>query len=147
MTASKRFVLVLVSIVFAAGFVLGGVMQPWDGVSAQSNDRVFELRTYTAQEGKLDALQARFRDHSVALLAKHGMPSLGYWVPVDAPLSDNTLIYILEHDSREAAAANWESFGKDPDWRRVAEESQRDGRLVTSVVSVYMGAADYSPTQ
>ena len=147
MTTSKRFVLVLVTMVFAAGFFLGGVIQPWEGVRAQSNDRVFELRTYTAPEGKLDALQARFRDHSVDILARHGMNSVGYWVPEDAPLKDNTLIYILAHDSREAAASSWESFGKDPEWQRVAEESQRDGRLVTSVVSVYMGAADYSPMQ
>ena len=133
--------------VFAAGYVHGGVIQPWKGVRAQSNDRVFELRTYTAPEGKLDALQARFRDHSVEILARHGMKSVGYWVPEDAPLSENTLIYILEHDSLAAAASSWQSFGKDPEWRRVAEESQRDGRLVTSVVSVHMGAADHSPMQ
>ena len=71
---------------------------------------VYELRTYTTNEGKLDALNARFRDHTVALFDKHGMESVGYWVPTDDPESQNTLIYVLEHDSREAAQVSWNAF-------------------------------------
>ena len=145
MLAHKRFVLVLLTVVFVAGFVLGGVVQPWDVVRAQSSARVFELRTYTAPEGKLGNLQARFRDHTMRLFEKHGMNNVGYWVPEDAPLSENTLIYILAHESREAASTSWRSFGSDPEWQRVAEESQRDGRIVSSVDSVFLEPTDYSP--
>src|ERR1700741_36435 len=85
---------------FGAGFLFN------DRVHAQSK-RVFELRTYHTLPGRLPALQRRFRDHTVAIFKRHGMTSVGYWVPQDAPASENTLIYIISHESREAAAKNW----------------------------------------
>ena len=107
---------------------------------------VYELRTYTTNEGKLDNLNARFRDHTVDLFDKHGMESVGYWVPTDEPQSDNTLIYVLRHQSREAASASWKAFIADPEWTKVAEESQKDGRILAKAPeSVFMDAADYSP--
>ena len=107
--------------------------------------KVFELRTYTAPDGKLPNLQARFRDHTIRIFNKHGMKSVGYWVPQDAPAKDNTLIYIISHDSREQAKKNWADFQADPEWKKVAAESQVDGRIVSNVVSVFMDATDYSP--
>ncbi len=89
---------------------------------------VFELRTYTAPDGKLPNLQARFRDHTIRIFNKHGMKNVGYWVPQDAPTKDNTLIYIISHDSREAAKKSWADFQADPEWKKVAAESQVDGR-------------------
>jgi hypothetical protein len=106
--------------------------------------KVFELRTYTAPDGKLPNLQARFRDHTIRIFNKHGMKSVGYWVPQDAPAKDNTLIYIISHDSREAAKKNWANFQADPEWKKVSAESQVDGRIVSNVVSVFMDATDYS---
>lgn len=111
----------------------------------QSAGKVYELRTYTTPEGKLPNLQARFRDHTIRIFNKHGMKSVGYWVPQDAPTKDNTLIYIISHDSREAAKTNWANFQADPEWKKVAAESQVDGRILNGVVSVYMDATDYSP--
>src|SRR5437764_7246280 len=90
-------------IIFLAGAIAGNLMQPVSVLRAQGDKRVFELRTYTAPEGKLDALHARFRDHTRRIFEKHGMTSIGYWVPQDAPDSQNTLIYILAHPSRDAA--------------------------------------------
>ena len=101
--------LVLSMLVLACGFCLGNVFKPWSAVHAQANTRVFEIRTYTAAEGKLDALHARFRDHTLALFEKHNMTSVGYFKPQDEPLKQNTLIYILAHPSREAAAKNWQA--------------------------------------
>ncbi len=112
---------------------------------AQSAGKVFEMRTYTAPDGKLPNLQARFRDHTIRIFNKHGMKSVGYWVPQDAPAKDNTLIYIISHDSREAAKKNWADFQADPEWKKVSAESQVDGRIVSGVVSVFMDATDYSP--
>lgn len=107
--------------------------------------KVFELRTYTAPEGKLPNLQARFRDHTIRIFNKHGMTSVGYWVPQDPPNKDNTLVYIISHDSREQAKKNWADFQADPEWKKVSAESQVDGRIVSNVVSVFMDATDYSP--
>jgi hypothetical protein len=107
---------------------------------------VYELRTYTTNEGKLDALNARFRDHTVGLFTKHGIESIGYWVPTDEERSKNTLIYVIKHKSREAAAASWKAFIADPDWKKAAAESEKDGKILAKgPESVYMEATDYSP--
>jgi len=103
---------------------------------------LYELRTYVTPEGKLDALNARFRDHTMKLFEKHGMKNIMYWVATDQP---NTLIYVIAHRSAEAAQASWAAFREDPVWKRVAEETQRDGKLVEKVESVFMKATDYSP--
>src|SRR5262245_23016142 len=72
--------------------------------------RVFELRTYTPAPGKLDALNARFRDHTIALFKKHGMEVVGFWEPIDKEAgAGQRLIYLLAHPSRAAAAANWKA--------------------------------------
>ena len=132
----------LVAIAFVSGIVLGRTGR----VEAQAQGRVFELRTYTTPEGKLEALKSRFRDHTVRIFQRHGMKSIGYWVPADSPKSGNTLIYILQHESREAAKKSWADFAQDPEWKKVSAESQKDGRIVAEngVVSVYMNATDFS---
>ena len=127
---------------FASILAVGGTIL----VPATAKAEVYELRTYTTNEGKLDNLNARFRDHTVALFDKHGMESVAYWVPTDEPQSANTLIYVLRHESREAASASWKAFIEDPAWAKVAEESQKDGRILAKAPeSVFMEATDYSP--
>jgi hypothetical protein len=106
---------------------------------------VYELRVYHAAEGKLDDLLRRFRDHTVALFTKHGMKSVAYWTPTDEPLKGRTLIYILEHPSRAEAAANWKSFQADPEWVKVRDASEANGKLVEKVDSTYMTMTDFSP--
>ena len=114
-------------------------------VPATAAAEVFELRTYTTNEGKLDNLNARFRDHTVRLFNKHGMKSVGYWVPVDEPKSKNTLIYVIKHKSREAAKASWKAFLADPEWKKAARDSQKDGPILAKAPdSVFMNATDYS---
>jgi len=103
---------------------------------------LYELRTYYTPEGKLDDLNARFRDHTMKLFEKHGMKNIMYWVPVEKP---NTLIYVIAHKDREAADASWAAFRSDPEWQKVAEETQRNGKLVEKVESIYMTETDYSP--
>ena len=128
----------------AAGFALGAVYST-SVAQAQAANKVYELRTYTAPDGKLPDLNARFRNHTMRIFQNHGMTSVGYWVPQDAPAKDNTLIYIISHASREAAKKNWADFAADPEWKKVSAESQVNGPIVTKVVSVYMDATDYSP--
>jgi hypothetical protein len=107
--------------------------------------RVFELRTYTTPEGKLDQLDARFRNHTLALFAKHGMTNLGYFHPLDANKgAGNTLIYFLAHANRDAAAASWKSFREDPNWVKARTESEKEGRITSKVESVFLTPADFS---
>jgi hypothetical protein len=106
---------------------------------------VFELRVYHAAPGKLGELEARFRDHTIKIFDRHGMKSVAYWTPMDDPEKTNTLIYILRHPSREAAAANWKSFQDDPEWKSVKEKSEANGKLVDKVDSTYMVMTNFSP--
>lgn len=109
---------------------------------ACAQNRVYELRTYTVNEGKLEALKANFRDHNIELLKRHGIESIGYWVPKDPEKSKNTLIFMLAHPSMEAAKKNWQEFLTDPDFKKVAAAS---GNLVSHVDVVFMDPADFSP--
>ena len=145
MTTTTRPKLVFSMLVFASGFCLGIVFQPWSAVHAQPTTRVFEIRTYTAAEGKLDALHARFRHHTLALFKRHGMTSVDYFKPQDAPHKQNTLIYILAHPSREAAAKNWQAFQNDTEWQKVKAASETQGALTTKIESVFADPTDYSP--
>ena len=113
--------------------------------AAPSAARFFEMRTYHAAAGKLDALHARFRDHTTALFSKHGMTSIGYWTPADGDTAKNTLVYILAYPSRDAAKASWKAFQADPQWQKAKAASEVDGKLVDKVDSVYMNSTDYSP--
>ena len=83
----------------------------------------------------------------MSIFEKHGITNVAYWTPQDEPLSSNTLIYIIAHDSREAATASWAAFGADPEWQRVSRESQVDGRILNGVVSVFLDPTDFSPMQ
>jgi len=123
--------LVLLSLLMA-GFAFG-------------QNRIFELRTYTCNEGKLEALKTRFRDHTIEIFKRHGMESIGYWIPQDPEKSKTTLIYIISHASREQATKNWREFGADPEWKKVAAESEANGKILAKAPeSVYMDAADFS---
>jgi hypothetical protein len=106
-------------------------------------DRVFELRTYHCFPGKLETLKTRFRDHTIRIFKKHGMESIGYWVPQNEG-HDNTLIYIIAHASRDQAKKNWDDFRNDPEWKKVAADSEANGKIVEKVDSVYMDPADFS---
>lgn len=143
MNATRLVTVSVLGLVFVGGFVLGGVVQPWGVASAQGR-RVYELRTYTSPDGKLGELQARFRNHTVKLFERHGITSVGYFVPQDAPQSQNTLIYILAHKDRESAKQNWAAFQKDPEWQAVYKESSKNGPLQTQVLSVFMDPLDFS---
>lgn len=107
---------------------------------------VYELRIYYPAPGKLAALNARFRDHTLKLFEKHGMRNVAYWneqPTKDAP--DGRVIYVLAYPSREARDADWKAFGEDPAWRAVIATSEAGGKLVTKVDNVFMTMADYSP--
>jgi NIPSNAP len=116
-----------------------------DKANPASTTAVYELRVYHAVAGKLADLEARFRDHTIKIFDRHGIKSVAYWTPLDEPEKSNTLIYILRHPSREAAAANWKSFQDDPEWKRVKEKSEANGKLVEKIDSTFLALTDFSP--
>ena len=114
--------------------------------SSVASGRVFELRTYTASPGKLDALNARFREHTLALFKKHGMEVVGFWEPLDKEAgAGEKLVYMLAHKSREAAEASWKSFRDDPEWVKVKADSEKGGVLTVKIESVFLAGTNYSP--
>mgnify|MGYP001560618180 CR=1 FL=1 len=107
-------------------------------------DRFFELRTYTPSPGKMDALLARFRDHTLKLFEKHGMTNIGYWITEGAE-GEKKLAYLLAFPSKDARNASFKAFGADPDWQKVYADSQKDGiKLASKVESVFLTPADFS---
>ena len=140
MTMAKRSWLFLV-----AGLVLGASLQHTLAAGTEPAGKVFEIRTYHTFPGRLDALHKRFREHTMKVFEKHGMSNVGYWVPQDSPAHESTLIYVISHASRDAAKANWAAFNADPEWKKISDASQVDGKIVERVESVFMDATDYSP--
>jgi ABC-type transport system involved in Fe-S cluster assembly fused permease/ATPase subunit len=141
MLSNQRFAVAFATTVFVAGVFVGSAFQSWSVARAQGQ-RVYELRTYTPAEGKLQDLHKRFRDHTLRIFKKHGMENVIYLAPQDAPLKDSTLIYIISHANRDQAKKNWAEFGADPEWQKVAAESGI-GRI--KIDSVYADPTDYSP--
>src|SRR5688572_2763056 len=123
---------------------------PEPKIEVAPGGRVFEFRTYTTPPGGLDAINARFRDHTVKLFEKHGMKNVVYFNRMkDQKDADVTLFYILSHKSHDAAKASFDAFRKDPDWiaARKASEDKAGGSLTVKdgVKSEFWKATDYSP--
>ena len=114
-----------------------------DEPKATGKDRVFEMRTYYPHPGRSEAMHKRFRDHTCDLFKKHGMELIGFWSPRDEAKKEN-LVYILAFPSMDAAKASWKAFQGDPEWIKVRDESEKDGKIVAKVDSVYMNPTDYS---
>lgn len=111
--------------------------------AAEPDERLYEMRVYYAAEGKLDALHARFRDHTCKLFEKHGIENIGYWTPIDNP--ESKLIYFLAYPDQAARDKSWKAFMGDPDWVKAYKASEVDGKLVDKAISKFFKATDYSP--
>ena len=114
------------------------------GSRAQPSNHVYELRMYHVNEGKMDALIARFGDHTDAIFRRHNMKSIGFWRPEDAPYSQSLFVYILEHPSREEARKNWAAFQADPEWKKVKADSETNGALANHIDSYFMDPTSFS---
>ena len=132
----------LLSFLGGAAVMLG--MSGLSGSDTKPQHHVYELRLYHVKEGKMDALKARFADHTDAIFRRHNMKSIGYWSPEDAPDSQNLFIYILEHPSRQDAEKNWAAFQADPEWQKVKKESEINGALVGHIDRYFMDPTSFS---
>jgi hypothetical protein len=127
-----------------ASIVLPALLAPTAiSLAAEKDTRCYEMRVYYAPPGKLEALNARFRNHTCKLFEKHGMVNIGYWVPTDNP--DNKLVYILAYPSREARDQSWKDFMADPDWQAVVKASEVNGKILAKADSIFLSATDFSP--
>lgn len=150
MNSKQRYIMSVcaaVSMTVCAAVVGAGLLTQGSPGQAKENEpsRLFELRTYTTHPGKLPALHARFRDHTMKLFAKHGMKNIAYWTPTDEKLAKNTLVYVVSHANADAAKKSWKGFGSDPAWQAAYKASIEDGKLVKHIERVYMTPTDFSP--
>ncbi len=133
--------LLLAAAVFAAA-PAGAEEKP---AEKKADTRVFELRIYTAEAGKMDALKARFRDHTLKLFEKHGMTNVAYWTELNPKGGEEKLYYVMAYPSKESADKSWAAFRDDPDWKKARAASEKDGPLVKKVESIYLRPTDFSP--
>lgn len=137
----KQLTRTLVGTTLLLAGMLGLLATP--ALSADADQRVYEMRVYYAAEGKLDALNARFRDHTLKLFEKHQIANIGYWMPIENP--ERMLVYVLAYPSREAREQSWKAFAADPEWQKAHKASEVDGKLVSKVETTFLQATDYSP--
>lgn len=105
---------------------------------------LYELRTYTAHDGKLEALEKRFREHTLKIFESHGMKNIGYWLTEKKEGEPQKLVYLISHKDRDTAKASWDGFRKDPAWKAAFKESRVNGKLVKKIESQYLTPTDYS---
>ena len=110
-----------------------------------ADDKVYELRTYVAESGRVDDLVFRLKSAS-QLFAKHGMENLIFWAPYkDKETGQDRMAYVLGHKSREAASSSWKAFVADPAWHTLRDANEANGKVVTKVDSIFLVPTDYSP--
>jgi len=125
--------------------LLGGAMVGMLGTQAPAEDkkppkpenRVFEMRTYYAAPGKMEALHARFRDHTCKLFEKHGITLIGFWSPITPKEAEQKMVYILAFSSKEPPRSHGRRLsmtriGKkpSPSRRKTASWSLRSSRFI-----------------
>ena len=137
----------LLTIALVSCFAIGTIWLGRTTAQEKKMPRLYELRTYTTLEGRLPALEKRFKDHTCTLFEKHGIKNGMYWIPTGPQRKENTLIYVVSHDSQEAADKSWKAFQADPEWIKVRDASEADGKIVMKVERVFMTLADWSPVK
>lgn len=108
---------------------------------------IYELRTYWAAPGKLDALNARFRNITMGLFERHNIKVVGFWTPLQTTPESGDLIYVLAFEDQAALTVAWNAFREDPEWKAGRAASEVDGPLTSKVTSVVMQSTDYAPVK
>ncbi len=149
-TPAQRLRLVMATLLMTVAATVGMTALWSSSVAAEDAadaPRLFEMRTYTTNDGKLDDLLSRFRDHTMQIFEKHGMTNVAYWTPIHKDGEPGTLVYVMAYPNREARDAAWKGFIADPQWQKAYRESIAEGKLVKKIDSVFMNATDFSPLQ
>jgi hypothetical protein len=141
----RTLLVALLALGLGAGLGLNAREEKEKEKEKKVESRFFEMRTFHAAPGKMKALHARFRDHTCKLFTKHGRTILGFWSPADPAEAEKTMVYLLAYPSKEAREKSWKAFREDPDWIKAREASEKDGKLVDKVDSLFLNPTDYSP--
>lgn len=152
LTCAARWVCLLAAIVGVL-FANPGLAQdePAESAADEKAGKLYELRIYRTNPGKLPDLHARFRDHTMRLFEKHGMENIIYWTVSEGArgeedFQDNLLVYIIAHKDQASRDASWEAFINDPEWKRVAAKSEENGKILAEPPrSILMRETDFSP--
>ncbi len=132
----------------ATGLLAQTVPESAPSPSLKSSERLLELRTYYANPGKLEDIHKRFREHTMRIFAKHGMMCVGFWGPVyKKDGSENKLVYLMSWKDRAERDAKWREFAADPEWQKVAKESEANGKLLEKIEFVFLNETDYAPVK
>ena len=110
---------------------------------SRADSTCYELRIYRCFEGRVPALQKRFQEHTLSLFKKHGIRSIGYWLPLHG--EPNTLYYIIAYPDRRSRDSMWNAFAQSAEWLEVKRRSEEDGRIVDQVTSLFMTMPALSP--
>jgi hypothetical protein len=139
---TRLHIAAVLAVLFASWAMMGTPARAADSPSA---GKVFDMRIYTTNPGKREALHARFRDYTCKLFQKHGMELIGFWTPTEGEDAQNTLIYIVAFPNAEAQKKAWDAFWADPEWKKIKADSEKDGVLVKEIKGKNLKATDYSP--
>jgi hypothetical protein len=123
-------------------FILIFLIVAFNSFAQNTDSKLYELRIYYTENGRMDALVQRFTNHTTKLFEKHGITNVGYWIATADP---NKMLYVLSYPNREARDASWKAFGDDPDWKKAKGDSEKDGKIVAKVESIFMNTVDFSP--
>ena len=128
-----------------AGMAFGMAGVGWGYAKQTSSPAFYELRIYTAQPGKRDALAARFANRTAAIYARHGITNVGYWIPqqsdpelgIDA---ENTFIYIRGYPSKTERDKRLNAAHDDPEFAEVVtkQEASSQTKLIVKAHNIDM---------
>jgi hypothetical protein len=108
--------------------------------------RAFDLRIYSVMPGKLEAFRNRWRDFAVSIYDRHGLHCIGWWVAAQKDAAGHEqFVCLLAGESVEGIQKSITAFHADAEWQRVEKETERDGKLRSSVTALKLTPADFSP--
>ncbi len=116
---------------------------PKINAASAGKQHVFELRTYSCLPGRLPNLITRFKDHTLKLFEKHHMENIAYFISEEKE-GQSKLVYLLAHKSEEEATKSWNAFRNDPVWITARDASEKDGKIVEKIESVYLKPLSFS---
>jgi hypothetical protein len=106
---------------------------------------IYEIRSYDVVPGRMPAMHARFKNHTVGLFQRHGIEVLGFWEAMIG--TTNLLHYLCRFEDLAHRERAWAAFGADPEWLRVRAESEKDGPIVARIRNEIWRPSPYSAMQ
>ncbi len=104
---------------------------------------IHELRIYNCAPGRLPALMKRFETTTLAIWQRHGIKQAGFWTTVIGE-SNQQLIYLIAWESLAEREKKWTAFQNDPEWIEKRAATEKDGPIVSNIVSQILAPTAFS---